>query len=88
MLFSVFVVSSAEITSVKRQFKEKLSFAAVLKKIVVNAKIRLRETNIMKKGGRQTGMVILFAEHVMRKYLMKFGHIVFVVFAMLLRRIL
>ena len=88
MLFSVFVVSSAEITSVKRQFKEKLSFAAVLKKIVVNAKIRLRETNIMKKGGRQTGTVILFAEHVMRKYLMKFAHIVFVVFAMLLRRIL
>ena len=87
MLFSVFVVSSAQITSVKRQFKEKLSFSAVLKKIVVNAKIRLRETNIM-KGGRQTGTVILFVEHVMRKYLMKFAHIVFVVFAMLLRRIL
>ena len=37
----------------------------------------------MKKGGRQAGTVILFAEHVMRKYLMKFAHIVFVVFAML-----
>ena len=37
----------------------------------------------MKKGAQQTGMVILFAEHVMRKYLMKFAHIVFVVFAML-----
>ena len=82
MLFSVFVVSLAEI-SAKRQFKEKLSFAVVLKKIVVNAKVRLRETNIMKKGGRQTGTVILFVEHVMRKYLMKFAYIVFVVFAML-----
>ena len=81
MQFSVFVVSSAEITSAKRQFKEKLSFAAVLKKIVVNAKIRLRGTNIMKKGGRQTGTVIFFAEHVMKKYL-KFARIVFVVFAM------
>ena len=51
MLFSVFVVLSVETTSVKRQLKEKLSFAANLKKIVVNAKIRLKETNIMKKGG-------------------------------------
>ena len=81
MLFSVFVVSLVETTSVKRQLKEKLSFAAVLKKIVVNAKIRLRGTNIMKKGGRQTGTVILFAEHVMKKYL-KFARTVFVVFAM------
>ena len=81
MLFSVFVVSLVETTSVKRQLKEKLSFAAVLKKIVVNAKIRLRGTNIMKKGGRQTGTVILFAKHVMKKYL-KFARTVFVVFAM------
>ena len=83
MLFGVFVVSSAQITSVKRQFKEKLSFSAVLKKIVVNAKIRLRETNIMKKGGRQTGAFILFVEHVMRTYLMKFAHIIFAIIAML-----
>ena len=79
MRFSVFAVLPAEITNVKRQFKEKLSFTAVLKKSVANAKIRSREMNIMKKGGRQRGTVILFAEHVMKRYLMKF---VFVVFAM------
>ena len=72
---------SAEITSVKRQFMEKVSFAAVLKKIVVDVKISLRGTNVMKKGGRQTGTVIFFAEHVIKKYL-KFARIVFVVFAM------
>ena len=60
---------------------EKVSFTAVLKKIVVDVKISLRGTNVMKKGGRQTGTVILFAEHVIKKYL-KFARIVFVVFAM------
>ena len=54
MLYSIFVVSSVKITRVKRQFKEKLSFAALLKKIVGCGKIRLRETSIMKKGGQQT----------------------------------
>ena len=44
---------------------------------------KIKETNITKKGGRQAGTVILFAEHVMRKYLIKFAHIVFVVFAIL-----
>ena len=43
MLFSVFVVSSVKITRVKRQFKEKLSFAALLKKVVGCGKIRLRD---------------------------------------------
>ena len=38
----------------------------------------------MKKGGRQTGTAILFAEHVILKYLMKFALLVFVVFVMLL----
>ena len=81
MRFSVFAVLPAEITSVKRQFKEKLSFAVVLKKSIANVKVRLKETNIMKKGGRQTGTIILFAEHVMKRYLMKFAQTVFVVFA-------
>ena len=68
MLYSIFVVSSVKITRVKRQFKEKLSFAALLKKVVGCGKIRLRETSIMKKGGPQTETVILFVEHFMRKY--------------------
>ena len=84
MLFSVIVVLLAKITSAKRQFKEKLYFAAVLKNVVANAKIRLREKNIMKKGGLKTGTVILFVEHVMKKYQMKFAHIAFVMFVILL----
>ena len=61
---------------------ERLSFTAVLKTSVVNVKIRLREMNTMKKGGRQTGTVILFAERVTQRYL-KFALFVFVVFATL-----
>ena len=57
---------------------EKLLFAIVLKNIVVSAKIKLRETNIMKKDGLQTEMVTLFVGLVMKKYLMKFVLIVFV----------
>ena len=52
MYFIVFVVLLVEITNVKKQFKEKLSFAHVLKSVqsVVN---KLKEINIMKNGGRQ-----------------------------------
>ena len=57
MQFNVFVVLLVEITNVKKQFKEKLSFTHVLKSIesVVN---KLKEMNIMKNGGRQIEMAI------------------------------
>ena len=52
MQFSDFVVLLVEITNVKKQFKEKLSFAHVLKSVqsVVN---KLKEMNIMKNSGEQ-----------------------------------
>ena len=52
MRFNNFVVLLVEITNVKKQFWEKLSFALVLMNVrnVVN---KLREMNIMKKGGPQ-----------------------------------
>ena len=46
-----------EITNVKKQFWEKLSFALVLIN-VRNAVNKLREMNIMKKGERQIEMGI------------------------------
>ena len=57
MQFNVFAVLLVEITNVKKQFKEKLSFAHVLKSVqsVVN---KLKEMNIMKNGGRQIEMAI------------------------------
>ena len=52
MQFNGFVVLWVEITNVKIQIKEKLSFAYVLKSVesVVN---KLKEMNIMKNSGRQ-----------------------------------
>ena len=57
MRFNNFVVLLVEITNVKKQFWEKLSFALVLMNArnVVN---KLREMNIMKKGGPQIEMGI------------------------------
>ena len=57
MRFNNFVVLLVEITNVKKQFWEKLSFALVLMNArnVVN---KLREMNIMKKGGPQIEMDI------------------------------
>ena len=57
MRFNNFVVLLVEITNVKKQFWEKLSFALVLMNVrnVVN---KLREMNIMKKGGPQIEMDI------------------------------
>ena len=57
MRFNNFVVLLVEITNVKKQFWEKLSFALVLMNVrnVVN---KLREMNIMKKGGPQIEMGI------------------------------
>ena len=57
MRFNNFVVLLVEITSVKKQFWEKLSFALVLIN-VRNAVNKLREMNIMKKGERQIEMGI------------------------------
>ena len=57
MRFNNFVVLLVEITNVKKQFWEKLSFALVLIN-VRNAVNKLREMNIMKKGGRQIEMGI------------------------------
>ena len=82
--FSVFADLLVEIINVKKQLMEKLLFAIVLKNIVVSAKIKLRETNIMKKDDLQTEMVTLFVGLVMKKYLMKFVVIVFVEFVMCL----
>ena len=57
MRFNNFVVLLVEITNVKKQFWEKLSFALVLMNVrnVVN---KLREMNIMKTGGPQIEMGI------------------------------
>ena len=63
MQFNVFAVLLVEITNVKKQFKEKLSFAHVLTN-VRNAVNKLREMNIMRKGGQQIEMGIWFVEHV------------------------
>ena len=82
--FSVFADLLVEIINVKKQLMEKLLFAIVLKNIVVSAKIKLRETNIMKKDGLQKEMVTLFVGLVMKNYLMKFLVIVFVEFVMCL----
>ena len=82
--FSVFADLLVEIINVKKQLMEKLLFAIVLKNIVVSAKIKLRETNIMKKDGLQKKMVTLFVGLVMKNYLMKFLVIVFVEFVMCL----
>ena len=82
--FSVFADLLVEIMNVKKQLMEKLFFAIVLKNIVVSAKIKLRETNIMKKDGLQKEMVTLLVGLVMKKYLMKFVVIVFVEFVMCL----
>ena len=82
--FSVFADLLVEIMNVKKQLMEKLFFAIVLKNIVVSAKIKLRETNIMKKDGLQKEMVTLFVGLVMKNYLMKFLVIVFVEFVMCL----
>ena len=82
--FSVFADLLVEIINVKKQLREKLLFAIVLKNIVVSAKIKLRETNIMKKDGLQKEMVTLFVGLVMKNYLMKFLVIVFVEFVMCL----
>ena len=49
--FSVFADLLVEIINVKKQLMEKLLFAIVLKNIVVSPKIKLRETNIIKKDG-------------------------------------
>ena len=57
MRFNNFVVLLVEITNVKKQFWEKLSFALVLIN-VRNAVNKLREMNIMKKGERQIEMGI------------------------------
>ena len=78
--FSVFADLLVEIINVKKQLMEKLLFAIVLKNIVVSAKIKLRETNIMKKDDLQTEMVTLFVGLVMKKYLMTFVLVVFVEF--------
>ena len=82
--FSVFADLLVEIINVKKQLMEKLLFAIVLKNIVVSAKIKLRQTNIMKKDGLQKEMVTLFVGLVMKNYLMKFLVIVFVEFVMCL----
>ena len=82
--FSVFADLLVEIINVKKQLMEKLLFAIVLKNIVVSAKTKLRETNIMKKDGLQKEMVTLFVGLVMKNYLMKFLVIVFVEFVMCL----
>ena len=57
MQFNGFVVLWVEITNVKIQIKEKLSFAYVLKSVesVVN---KLKEMNIMKNSGRQVETAI------------------------------
>ena len=57
MRFNNFVVLLVEITNVKKQFCEKLSFALVLIN-VRNAVNKLREMNIMKKGEQQIEMGI------------------------------
>ena len=57
MQFNVLVVLLVKITNVKKQFKEKLSFAHVLKS-VQSAVNKLKEINIMKNGGRQIEMAI------------------------------
>ena len=57
MRFNNFVVLLVEIPNVKKKFWEKLSFALVLMN-VRNAVNKLREMNIMKKGGRQIEMGI------------------------------
>ena len=61
----------------KKQFKEKLSFAHVLKS-VQSAVNKLKEINIMKNGGRQIEMAIWFVELVMKNFLVKFAQTVFV----------
>ena len=57
MQFNVFAVLLVEITNVKKQFKEKLSFTHVLKSIQ-SVGNKLKEMNIMKNGGRQIEMAI------------------------------
>ena len=57
MQFNILVVLLVKITNVKKQFKEKLSFAHVLKS-VQSAVNKLKEINIMKNGGRQIEMAI------------------------------
>ena len=77
MQFNVFAVLLVEITNVKKQFKEKLSFTHVLTN-VGNAVNILREMNIMRKGGQQIEMVIWFVEHATTNFLAKFALTVFV----------
>ena len=77
MQFNVFAVLLVEITNVKKQFKEKLSFTHVLTN-VRNAVNILREMNIMRKGGQQIEMVIWFVEHATTNFLAKFALTVFV----------
>ena len=64
MQFNVFVVLLVEITNVKKQFMEKLSFERVLTNIQ-NAVIELREMNIIKIGGQQIEMDIWFIKLLM-----------------------
>ena len=77
MQFNVFAVLLVEITNVKKQFKEKLSFAHVLTN-VRNAVNKLREMNIMRKGGQQIEMDIWFVEHATTNFLAKLALTVFV----------
>ena len=58
MQFNVFAVLLVKIINVKIQLKEKLSFVHVLLTNVQNAMNKLREINIMKKGGQQIEMGI------------------------------
>ena len=77
MRFNVFVVLLVEITNVKKQFMEKLSFERVLTD-VQNAMIELREMNIIKIGGQQIEMDIWFVGDATKNFLKKFVQTVFV----------
>ena len=79
MQFNVFVVLLVEITNVKKQFMEKLSFERVLTN-VQNAVIELREMNIRKIGGQQIEMDIWFVGDATKNFLKKFVQTVFVKF--------